>query len=183
MEAGYLEAPEETWQLRNGTPVLLRPLCSGDLSLHWQLFRDCSKRSIHQRFFQIPDCSKVTDQDVERYTSFDRAREFAITAVCHPGGAPELGVVRLVHTGRGMAEFAVLVADPWQQQGLGRKLLEKAITTALHSHMHRLQGYVMGDNRPMLTLCRRLGFDIHYLAGEGLYQVHLSLSSRGQLST
>jgi acetyltransferase len=178
MAAQILDVPEEGWRLRSGLPVLLRPLCASDLALHWGLFKNCSPQSIFQRFFQLPDCSKVTDADVARYVQFDRTRELAIAAVQHPGEQPELGVVRLVDLGGGRAEFAVLVADPWQRQGLGRKLVEKAIDTARHHGLEWLEGYVLPGNRPMLHLCRRLGFEVRLLGGEGLYEVRLRLTGQ-----
>lgn len=169
-----LDAPEETWQLRSGLPVHLRPLQASDLALHWGFFYRCSRQSLFQRFFQLPDCQKITDADVARFTNFDRSRELAITAIDDPDRAEELGVIRLAHLGSGRAEFALIVADPWHRQGLGRKLLEKAIGIAQFYGWQRLEGYVLHNNQPMLNLCRRLGFDIFYV--DGLYEVRLALN-------
>ncbi len=168
------QVSEEIWQLNSGLPVLLRGLRSTDLALHWELFFNCSQQSIYQRFFQNPEPSKVTDREVARFTDFDRTREVAIAALLMPQG-PEMGVVRLVDLGQGCAEFAVLIADPWQRQGLGRKLMQKVIAVAHARGVTCLQGYVLCGNQPMLHLCRRLGFAIERLSGEGLYQVHLDL--------
>lgn len=173
MTTRVLESPQEVWHLRNGLPVLLRPLQASDLALHWGLFRNCSSQSLFQRFFQLPDCTKVTDRDVVRFLEFDRCRELAIAAVLSPGEPTELGVVRLVDLGGGRAEFALLVADPWQRQGLGRKLLEKAIDAARCCGLELLEGYVLPGNQAMLSLCRRLGFEVKLLGGEGLYRVRL----------
>jgi GNAT superfamily N-acetyltransferase len=169
-----LDAPKETWQLRSGLNVQLRPLQSSDLALHWGLFYRCSRQSLFQRFFQLPDCQKITDADVKRFTNFDRSRELAITAVQHPTQVEELGVVRLAHLGGGSAEFALIVADPWHRQGLGRKLLEKAIEMAQFYGWQSLEGYVLNNNQPMLKLCRRLGFEIFYV--DGLCEVRLALN-------
>lgn len=169
-----LDAPEETWQLRSGLNVYLRPLQSTDLALHWGLFHRCSHQSLFQRFFQLPDCQKITDADVERFTNFDRSRELAITAVHYPSQAEEFGVVRLAHLGGRSAEFALIVADPWHRQGLGRKLLEKAIEVARFQGWQSLEGYVLNSNQPMLKLCRRLGFEVSY--ADGLYEVQLALN-------
>jgi acetyltransferase len=175
MAERVLDAPEETWHLNNGLEALLRPLRPTDLPLHRELYDNCSPQSVFQRFFQVIERTKVTDAEVARYTAFDRRRELAIAAVAHPENGPEYGVVRLVNLGGGLAEFALLVADPWQRQGLGRRLLEKAIETAGLHRLDRLRGYVLGNNQPMLRLCRRLGFELHYLNGEGMYEAELAL--------
>ncbi|BAC89085.1 GNAT family N-acetyltransferase [Gloeobacter violaceus] len=173
------EVPEEPWRLRSGVEALLRPLRPSDLELHWGLFHNCSTQSLYQRFFQAPERSKVTDSEVARFTDFDRSRELAVTAVQTTGGGPELGVVRLVRLGSDIFEFAVLIADPWHRQGLGRKLVQKAIAVAAAGQVRRLEGYVLASNRPMLTLCRQLGFVLERLGGEGLYQVHLEVEGDG----
>jgi RimJ/RimL family protein N-acetyltransferase len=167
------DALEETWRLRNGTPVLLRKLQPTDFPLHRQFLYNCSQESIYQRFFQVAEHAKVTDQQIARYTNFDQTRELAIVAVQCPDQKQELGVARLIHLGHGVAEFAVIVGDPWQHQGLGRKLVAKIIEVAAQCQVRRLQGYVLSENKAMLSLCRKLGFTVRWLPGEGMYQVQL----------
>lgn len=173
MVIGRPDALEETWRLRNGTSVLLRRLQPKDFSLHRQFLYNCSQESIYQRFFQVAEHTKVTDQQIARYTHFDRTRELAIVAVQCPDQEKELGVARLIQLGHGVAEFAVIVGDPWQHQGLGRKLVAKIIEVAAQCQVHRLQGYVLSENKAMLSLCRKLGFTVRWLPGEGMYQVHM----------
>ncbi len=167
------DALEETWRLYSGTPVLLRRLQPKDFPLHRQFLYNCSQESIYQRFFQVAEHAKVTDQQIARYTNFDQTRELAIIAVQYPDQRQELGVARLIQLENGVAEFAVIVADPWQRQGLGRKLVEKIIEAAAQCHIRCLQGYVLSENKTMLSLCRKLGFTVRWLPGEGMYQVQL----------
>jgi RimJ/RimL family protein N-acetyltransferase len=170
---GRPNALEETWRLHNGTQVLLRKLQPADFPLHRQFLYSCSQESIYQRFFQIAEHAKVTDQQIARYTNFDQTRELAIIAVQYPDQKQELGVARLIQLGHGVAEFAVIVGDPWQHQGLGRKLVAKIIEVASQGQVRRLQGYVLSENKAMLSLCRKLGFTVRWLPGEGIYQVQL----------
>jgi acetyltransferase len=171
------DALEETWCLHCGLPVLLRTIQPTDFALHKQFLYNCSQASIYQRFFQVAEHRKVTDQQIARYTNFDRTRELAIIAVRHSTQDQELGVARLTQSENGIAEFAVIVADAWQRQGLGRKLVEKIIEVAAQLHVRYLRGYVLSDNKAMLMLCHQLGFKVRWLMGEGMYQVQMDLSA------
>jgi acetyltransferase len=171
------DALKEIWRLHGGLPVLLRTLQPTDFALHKQFLYNCSRASIYQRFFQVAEHRKVTDQQIARYTNFDRTRELAIVAVWHPAQDQELGVARLTQSENGLAEFAVIVADAWQRQGLGRKLVEKIVEVAAQRHVRSLQGYVLSDNKAMLRLCHQLGFKVRWLMGEGVYQVQIDLSA------
>jgi RimJ/RimL family protein N-acetyltransferase len=173
MVIGCPDSLEETWRLRSGTPVLLRKLQPTDFPLHRQFLYNCSQESIYQRFFQVAEHAKVTDQQIARYTNFDQTRELAIIAVQCPDQKQELGVARLIQLDHGVAEFAVIVGDPWQHQGLGRKLVAKIIEVASQCQVRCLQGYVLSENKAMLSLCRQLGFAVRWLPEEGMYQVQL----------
>jgi acetyltransferase len=55
------------------------------------------------------------------------------------------------------AEFAVVVDDRWQRQGLGRRMMAKLGRHAVRHGIEQLQGDVLADNAPMIALLRGLG--------------------------
>jgi acetyltransferase len=55
-------------------------------------------------------------------------------------------------------EFALIVGDAWQGQGVGRCLLTALIAEAGRRRLQRLIGHIAIDNRPMLKLARSCGF-------------------------
>jgi RimJ/RimL family protein N-acetyltransferase len=59
---------------------------------------------------------------------------------------------------QGLAEFAIVVADQFQSQGIGRKLLNGLIQAARESGLRTLQGECFSDNQALLELCKGLGF-------------------------
>jgi acetyltransferase len=70
-----------------------------------------------------------------------------------------MGVTRLViDRQQGAAEFAVIVADPWQGKGLGPKLIERVIAIARDQEVRLLYGEVLSENQPMLELAKKTGF-------------------------
>ena len=78
-------------------------------------------RTEYFRFFGR--IGKVTHDMLTRYTQIDYDREIALVAKVKDGDKNAIaGVVRLVSdSNNDAAEFAILVADQWQGQGLGNK--------------------------------------------------------------
>jgi acetyltransferase len=70
-----------------------------------------------------------------------------------------LGVGRLIKLhGSDAGEFAILVADSFQRQGLGTELLSRLIHVARDEGLGRIVGDIHPENRGMQQVCRRLGF-------------------------
>lgn len=64
-----------------------------------------------------------------------------------------LGVGRIVS-----GEIAVTVRSDLKRRGIGRVLLERLVREAVEGGITELAGYVLAENRPMLTLARTAGF-------------------------
>ncbi len=56
------------------------------------------------------------------------------------------------------AEFAVLVADEWQGQGIGAALLSRCLRLAKARGVEIVKGWVLSENTKMLALGEKLGF-------------------------
>jgi acetyltransferase len=56
------------------------------------------------------------------------------------------------------AEFSVLVEQDWSRLGLGALLMQRLVDDSRRRDLAELWGYVLLENRPMLQLCRELGF-------------------------
>ncbi|HAY23363.1 MAG TPA: GNAT family N-acetyltransferase, partial [Desulfobacterales bacterium] len=173
--APYPNQYESDWLLEDGTPVLLRPMKPEDECLVSEFLSNCSEDSIYFRYFQ--HIKKWTHEMLIRFTQNDYDRELGLMAVGQPPG-PEvmLGVSRLVMASdRSTAEFAVIVADPWQGKGLGEKLLERIIEIARDNEVTKLYSEVLAANLPMLGLVEKLGFTIK-AADQGVREVEMPLA-------
>ena len=72
-----------------------------------------------------------------------------------------LGVARIIGDPDGKTgEFAVLVGDAWQGKGIGSNLLEKCLSIAEKQGFKTVHGIVLHENRNMLALGKKLGFEI-----------------------
>ncbi|MEJ2643242.1 MAG: GNAT family N-acetyltransferase, partial [Desulfosarcinaceae bacterium] len=97
-----------------------------------------------------------------RFTQIDYDREIALVAI-DEDSQPEsmLGVARIIGDPDGKTgEFAVLVGDAWQGKGIGSNLLEKCLSIAEKQGFQTVHGVVLHENRNMLALGKKLGFDI-----------------------
>ena len=135
----------------------------------------CSEETIYFRYFKL--IKKWTHEMLIRFTQNDYDRELGLMAIGQPPG-PEvmMGVSRMVmSTDRSTAEFAVIVADPWQGKGLGPKLVERLIRIAREQGVKLLHGDVLAQNQPMLEMVKRLGFSLTKDAEGQTYRVALAL--------
>jgi acetyltransferase len=157
-------------QLRDGTQVILRPIRLEDEPLMVKFHETLSDESVRRRYFQLLKLhSRINHNRLVRLCYTDYDREVALVAEYgHEDGEKSiLGVARLSRRrGSCKAEFAIIVSDAWQGQGLGRILLEMLIEVGLCEGIHRIVGYMLKDNWRMEELCRKLGFQLMYDAGE-----------------
>ena len=84
------------------------------------------------------------------------------------------GVVRLIADPiKETAEFAIVVADPWQGQGLGNKFTDYILDIARARGITRISAEVLRENFIMLHIFRKRGFKI--TQEEGVCHAELEL--------
>ncbi len=172
--APYPNQYESDWLLEDGMPLLLRPMKPEDESLVAEFLSNCSEDTVYFRYFKL--IKKWTHEMLIRFTQNDYDRELGLMAIGLPPG-PEvmMGVSRMVMAAdRSTAEFAVIVADPWQGKGLGEKLIERVIEIARDNGVKMLSGDVLATNLPMLGLMKKTGFSIKAF-DDGVRRVEMSL--------
>ncbi len=164
----------EQWALRDGRLVTLRPIRPEDEPLQSELFEVLSEDTRRSRFFG--PIKRLTHADLVRYTNIDYRREMAIVGeMVQKGRKRIIGVGRLlVDPGGESGEFAVLVGDPWQNLGLGTKLVDKIMGIAEDMKLSAIWGLVQMENERMLHICREMGFNIEAL-DPSLVKVTLSI--------
>ena len=154
------------WRCQDGRPVLLRPIRPEDEPLERELISGLSKESSRFRFFQI--IKEITHEMLSRFCNIDYDREMAIIAeYTWNGRRRNVGVGRLIiEPGGETGEFALVVADDFQGNGLGLKLLDNLIEVAQHKKLKSIYGIVSNDNRKMIGLAEKLGFTMNRLSDE-----------------
>ncbi|OAT23068.1 protein acetyltransferase [Buttiauxella gaviniae ATCC 51604] len=166
---------EENVTLKNGEQCLFRPILPEDEPLLQQFISLVTKEDLYYRYFS--EINEFTHEDLANMTQIDYDREMAFVAVRQQNGESEIiGVTRAISDPDNIdAEFAVLVRSDLKGLGLGRRLLEKLISYTSDHGLQRLNGITMPNNRGMVTLARKLGFDVDIQLEDGIVSLALPL--------
>jgi len=70
---------------------------------------------------------------------------------------------RVTTTVEETCEFAIVVSDEKQGQGIGSRLMTKLMAAAREHGLKAMEGFVSASNKPMLTLMHELSFSIEHL--------------------
>ena len=155
-----LSAYRENWTSRDGRTVILRSITSEDKRIEKELIDGLSFQSSRYRFFHA--IKEATEEMINQFCDIDHKNEVAIIAEYNSNdNKRNVGVVRLhidpiLQTG----EFGILVADNFQDSGLGTKLMETLVDIGRGRRLKSIYGIVLADNNRMLTLAKESGFSI-----------------------
>lgn len=152
----YPNQQTEEWQLSDGTKVFIRPIQPEDAQLEQQFMKKLSPETRYMRFME--NIQELTPEMLVRFTQIDYDREMALIAIIDNEIA---GVVRYTtNPDQEGCEFAIVVADMWQNKGLGSHLLNSVMKIAKDKSLKYIEGEVLAKNTNMLTLMTHLGFAI-----------------------
>ena len=156
----YPEEEESHMVDADGRRVFIRPVKPEDAPLFTEFFKTLSPTTIYYRFFGI--LKRLKPEILARFTQIDYDREVALVAIDEDSRAGSmLGVARIIGDPDGKTgEFAILVGDAWQGTGIGSYLLEKCLSIAEKQGFKTVNGIVLSENRNMLALGKKLGFEI-----------------------
>ncbi len=171
----YPEGYTRKAALKSGTPVTLRPIRPEDEPLWHEMIAVSSRESIRFRFRYL--FKETTHQMAIPFCFIDYDREMAIVAELEEGGRKRIaGVGRLVvGPDPTTAEYAVFVADPWQNQGLGGLLTDYCLEIARGWGVEVVTAETTPDNVRMLAIFQKRGFRIEHRPGDGVVLATLPL--------
>lgn len=152
---------ERAAHTRSGTEYHIRPIRPDDLEREREFVRGLSEESRFNRLMYT--VREPTDALLLPLLNIDYQQHMALVAVrdveCRESF---IGVARYVTAlDRARHEFAVVIADTWQGQGIATELLTELFLHARRHGLKRLHGTVLSANSRMLSLARHLGLEIH----------------------
>jgi acetyltransferase len=161
--------------LGDGTVVTVRAIRPEDEPLIVALHAGHSERTLRMRFFSL--VKTLSRKSLRQLCHLDYERDMALVAVLTQENETKiLGVSRYyLEPETGEAEFALVVGDAHQRQGLGRHLLGRLAEIARERGVRRLGGLVLRDNEPMLALTASLGFRPAATVDQGVVKVEREL--------
>ena len=124
-----------------------------------------SEESVHFRYFGVVKLEqRVAHERLTRICFNDYDREIAMVATRQATNGEEiLGVGRLIKVhGVNEGEFAIVISDHWQGQGLGTYLLKLLLDIGRQEGLECIVGHILPDNYGMQKVCKKLGFALRY---------------------
>lgn len=166
----------EQVRTQDGRELVLRPIEPGDVAAMQRCFTRLSPEDIRRRFLHA--MSELPAPMAQRLCRIDSALETAYVLMDESVKPAEMrGVGRIfVDEATDSAEFSVLVEQDWSRLGLGALLMQRLVDDCRRRGLAELWGYVLQENRPMLQLCKELGFTQRAMPDEpGTAQITLKL--------
>jgi len=170
----YPENLETHRTTKTGLQLFLRPVKISDEPLLKDFFYSLSDRSLNRRFL-----SKRKDMPHERLQDFviiDYTREVVILGVVGSAenelivGVGQYGIDEESHT----AEVAFAVRDDHHNRGIGQEMLSYLTYLAKREGLLGFTAEVLIDNKPMLHVFEKGGFDIKKKSDAGVYDLKMA---------
>ncbi len=153
------------WTMKDGTAVTIRPIRPEDEPLMVQFHNTLSQESVYFRYFHLIKLqSRVAHERLTRICFIDYDREIALVVEYQNPQTQTreiLAVGRLskIH-GTNAAEFAIVVSDRCQCQGIGTELLQRLLQVSRDEQLNTITADILVDNYGMQKVCEKLGFRI-----------------------
>lgn len=167
------------FRLKNGLEVLVRPIRPEDEPLMVAFHEMLSDRTVYFRYFHVVKLGERVSHDrLTRIRFIDYDRDMALVAQHRPADGPTriLGVGRLTKA-RGLpwAEFAIVVTDEMQGQGLGTELLRRLVAIGRDERIARITGDILPENHDTQHVAAKVGFACRYDPALGTVRAELML--------
>ena len=126
-----------------------------------------SEETVHFRYFGFSKLElRVAHERLTRICFNDYDREIALVAVWQAPEAREdaiIAVGRLIKLhGVKEAEFAIVISDRFQRQGLGNQLLQLLVNIGRKEGIERIFGQILPENYGMQRVSKKVGFTVSF---------------------
>jgi len=166
--------------LKNDLHTTIRPVRAEDEPLLVQFHQKLSAESVYMRYAHMMNLQhRIAHDRLTRICFIDYDREMVLVADHKDPTSGEhqlLGVGRLTrYHNSDNAEFAMIIADRFQRQGLGTELLRRLIEIARSEGIAQIEAYMLPSNVAMGKISSRLGFITDRHSDSGMIKTQLNL--------
>lgn len=160
----------EAFVARDGRELRLRAIRPDDVAMLIRAFQRMTPEQVRMRVFHVltelpePVARHLCDVDTGKIAAF---------VVTDADGGEIRGEARVfLDEVTGAAEFAIAIDPQFTGNGVGWALMTRLIEASRARGMHEIWGHVLAENRGMIDLALRLGFDREPVLGDaGLVRV------------
>jgi acetyltransferase len=159
------------WTSRKGEPIHIRAIRPEDEPMMVAFHKTLSPDTVYYRYLGLISLDQRVSHDrLTRLCFIDYDRQIALVSVWRN---PTSGMEEIVAVGRVVkehrlaeGEFAIVVSDNFQGHGIGTELLQRLIDIGRREGLERITGSVLPENRGMLHVCEKLGFEATWVSGD-----------------
>jgi RimJ/RimL family protein N-acetyltransferase len=144
-------------RLHSGRKLNIRPIQPDDGPRLQAAYERLSPESRYRRFLTLKPY--LSPAEARYLAEIDGSAHFALVAATNDEAADIVAVARFVHVpehGGDEAEFAIVVDDAYQGDGLGTQLLDQLVVAGRERGITRFRASVLASNEPAHRLMRRL---------------------------
>jgi acyl-CoA hydrolase/RimJ/RimL family protein N-acetyltransferase len=173
----YPEHLETYRNTRSGIDILLRAVKISDEPLLKDFFYSLSDTSVYRRF--ISGRMDMHHDRLQEFVVIDHSFQKLILAILRKDeaeivvGMGQYSIIRNTHS----AEIALVVRDDHQNQGIGSEILSYLVLLAKKDGLFSFSAEVLVENRPVLHLLEKSGFEIERNLGPGVYELKIRFSN------
>jgi len=138
-----------------------------------EFFYSLSDQSLFRRF--MTPRRDMPHERLQEWVVIDYTKEIVILASIQTGdtekiaGLGQYGIDESTHT----AEVAIAVDDAYHNQGIGTELLSYLTLLAKRHGLLGFTAEVLVENKPMLHLFEKMGFDLEKRIAEDVYELKM----------
>jgi RimJ/RimL family protein N-acetyltransferase len=170
----YPEELETYKTTKSGEEILLRPVKIKDEPLLKEFFYSLSEESLYYRFISMR--KDMPHSRLQSFSIIDFSQEMIILAIKEREekeeilGLGQYGIEEETHT----AEVAFVVRDDYQNQGISTQLLTYLTYLAKKQGLLGFTAEVLLENRPMLHVFEKMGFQLKKRISAGVYELNMT---------
>jgi RimJ/RimL family protein N-acetyltransferase len=173
----------DLYALPGGRVVVIRPIRPDDQQRLQASHARLSPLTRYRRF--MTSKPYLSTADAAYLAEIDGRDHYALVATFaeqeDAQDAEIIGVARFVRMPDDpqAAEFAIVVGDDWQGQGLGRELMGRLVDAAVTLGVERFQATMLADNVAIHRLAERFaGAPLHRVRQGNTFEVEVDLPTR-----
>lgn len=165
----------------------------GDVTVFFRPIKPTDERAVQEFFYSLPDqdiyyrflsAMKVfPHRNTQSMCNVDYEHEMAIVGV-----TGDIGNERIVALGRyivdqktNLAEVDFAVRAQWQHHGIGTFMLHYLCEIAKNKGVSGFTAYVLAENRRMLAVFYKVGYCVHSVMEDGIYEIKFRFDEPAQV--
>lgn len=158
----------KNWTSADGRELVIRPIRPEDEPMLVQFHQTLSEQSVYFRYFHLMTLqSRVAHERLTRLCFIDYDREMALVAeYLNPETQTKevhaVGRLSQLH-GTTAGEFAMIVSDPLQRQGLGTAMLNHLVDIGRNEGLTTITADILSENKGMQRVSEKVGFTLKRL--------------------